>query len=164
VTLELTVKPAGTPASMTVDGKPFDHTVDGLSSGVEHKIVVSAPGYHDQTTSFLGNAMEKKQLEVTLERMPNLPHSSRTAATPASAASTSAPPVAGGSGKLNVSASGGWCNISVDGAAKGPTPVAGIELNAGPHRVICAPEGKAPLSTTITVPADGVVRHKFVIP
>jgi serine/threonine-protein kinase len=158
VSLQVSVKPAGLATTMTVDGKPFDGSVDGLSSGVEHKVVVSASGYHDHTVSFLGNAMEKKQLEVTLEKMPNLPHTPKTAAPAVNTA-----PAPAGIGKLNVSASGGWCNITVDGAGKGPTPVAGLELSAGPHRVVCTPDGKPPLSATVTVPADGVARHKFTI-
>ena len=46
-----------------------------------------------------------------------------------------------GTGKLNVSAHGGWCNVSVDGTPRGPTPVAGIVLPAGSHTVTCTPEG-----------------------
>ncbi|HRG99434.1 MAG TPA: hypothetical protein PLR99_24475, partial [Polyangiaceae bacterium] len=71
------------------------------------------------------------------------------------------PAAAAGVGKLNVGASGGWCNVTVDGKPRGATPAAGIELSAGAHKVTCTTaEGKA-LSATVTVPVDGVARYKF---
>jgi serine/threonine-protein kinase len=165
VTLEVSVKPAGVASTMTIDGKAFDGSADGLASGVEHKVVVTAPGYREQTLTFLGGAMEKKQLEVTLEKLPaSHGHTTAHATAPTGATQTPTAVAPAGNGKLNVSASGGWCNITVDGAAKGPTPVAGIELAAGPHRVVCAPEGKPALTATVTVTPDGVARHKFTIP
>jgi hypothetical protein len=49
----------------------------------------------------------------------------------------------------------------VDGAPRGATPVAGIELPSGPHRVTCTTaEGKTQ-SATVNVPVDGTARFKF---
>ena len=77
-------------------------------------------------------------------------------------ATTPAPQPAG-NGKLNVGASGGWCNVTVDGAARGATPVAGLELSAGSHRVTCTTaDGKAQ-SATVNVPVDGTARYKFTL-
>ena len=60
-------------------------------------------------------------------------------------------------------ASGGWCNVTVDGVARGATPIAGLDLGAGPHRVACtAPDGKAQ-TATVTVAADGTTRYRFTI-
>ena len=48
-------------------------------------------------------------------------------------------------------------------AARGATPVAGVELSAGPHRVTCTTaEGKAQ-SATVVVPADGTARYRFTL-
>jgi serine/threonine-protein kinase len=71
---------------------------------------------------------------------------------------------AGGSGKLNVSARGGWCNVSVDGTPRGPTPVAGIVLSAGAHSIMCTPESGKTMSASVTVTADGTARYAFTIP
>ncbi|HTQ46483.1 MAG TPA: serine/threonine-protein kinase [Polyangiaceae bacterium] len=69
-----------------------------------------------------------------------------------------------GTGKLNVSAHGGWCNVSVDGTPRGPTPVAGIVLSAGSHTVTCTPEGGRTLSTGVRIDADGTTRYAFTLP
>ena len=74
------------------------------------------------------------------------------------------PAVAGGSGKLNVGARGGWCNVVIDGAPRGPTPVAGVVLAAGTHTVSCTPEGGRAQSASVKVEPDATARFSFVIP
>jgi serine/threonine-protein kinase len=152
VVIDVTVLPAAAKPTVMLDAKKYDVlTVDGISSGDQHKLTVSANGYLDFTTNFIAQAQEKKHFDVTLQPfVPGKPNGTG-AAKPS------------GTGKLNVGASGGWCNISVDGAAKGPTPLAGIELSAGPHRVTCTPEGKAAQSQTVDVPKDGTGRCKFTL-
>jgi serine/threonine protein kinase len=76
-------------------------------------------------------------------------------------AATTSPATA--TGKLNVSARGGWCNLSVDGAQRGPTPVAGIVLTAGTHAVTCTPEGGRPMSASVHVDPEGTARYSFTI-
>jgi serine/threonine protein kinase len=66
-----------------------------------------------------------------------------------------------GSGKLSVAARGGWCNVTVDGAGRGPTPVAGIVLPAGSHTVTCTPETGHPQTGTVRIEADGIARYYF---
>jgi hypothetical protein len=49
------------------------------------------------------------------------------------------------------------------GPARGATPVAGVELPAGPHKISCTtPDGKVQ-QATVTVPADGTARYKFTL-
>jgi serine/threonine-protein kinase len=157
VSLDVSVKPAGAPVTMIVDGKPTVGTaLDGLSSGSEHKVVVGAPGYSDQTLSFIGQPMEKKHLDVTLEKAPR-PSGGRAT----SQAAPTAPQPGAGSGKLNVGASGGWCNVSVDGAPRGATPVAGIELPSGSHKVSCTTTDGKTQTATVIVTADATARYKF---
>jgi serine/threonine-protein kinase len=154
VVVTLSVLPAAAKPVVLLDGKKQEGlTLEGISSGEQHKLVVSAPGYQDYATTFLGAPQERKHFDVTLQKAVALPPGGKphVDTTPR------------GSGKLNVSASGGWCNISVDGAPKGPTPLAGIELPAGTHKVVCTPEGKPPVTATVTVPVDGVARHKFTL-
>src|SRR5690606_8925935 len=109
--------PEGTPATLTLDGKPESGLrIDGIASGVSHTLVVSVPGFKDATLSFSGEPQETKHLDVTLEKAPEPPRpgAGRPAVVPAAAPA--------GSGKLNVGASGGWCNVTVDGVGRGATP------------------------------------------
>jgi serine/threonine-protein kinase len=69
-----------------------------------------------------------------------------------------------GTGKLNVGAHGGWCNVAIDGAGRGPTPVAGIVLSAGTHTVTCTPEGGGrPQSASVKVEPDATARFSFTL-
>jgi serine/threonine-protein kinase len=174
VVVDVTVKPDEAHATMTLDGKPFTGSVDGIASGIEHKVVVSAPGYLDQTLTFIGEPMEKKHMDVLMAkalavdppkgRQPT--GSGRTDPVPVVTNGTgggnaSPPPQPQGTGKLNVGASGGWCNVTVDGVPRGATPVAGLEMPSGAHRVTCTPEGGKPQSAVVNVPVDGTARYKF---
>ena len=155
VVLTITVLPANVKASVALDGKKYDGlTIDSISSGDQHKVTVSATGYQDFSTSFIGTPQETKHLDVTLNK--EIKVSNGTG--PKIAVGPS------GSGKLNVGASGGWCNVSVDGVPRGATPVAGIELSAGPHKVTCTPgDGKPPVSTTVNIPPNDTARYKFTL-
>jgi eukaryotic-like serine/threonine-protein kinase len=156
VVVEVKVLPEGTPATITLDGKPASGPrIDGVSSGVSHTVLVSAPGYKDATLSFSGSPQETKHLDVTLEKAPDIKHG------PGPVRPTAQPVVAAGNGKLNVGASGGWCNVTVDGAPRGATPVAGLELSAGPHKVTCTTADGKTHAATVNVPVDGTARHKF---
>lgn len=161
VRLESVVRPETAKASLALDGHPVEGTtLEGLSPGEDHTLVVSAPGFQDHTVTVRGNAFENKRVEVTLERTPDTRHASRAGATTVAAPAAA---TGGAPGKLNVSASGGWCNVAVDGVSKGPTPVAGVELSAGAHKVTCTAEGKGPMTASVVVPEGGTVRHKFTL-
>ncbi len=154
VVLDVTVAalPTGVKPTLVLDGKKYDTTtVDGVASGDQHKLVVSAPGYVDYETKFIGQPQEKKHFDVTLVKAA------------VAVANTGGHVDVGprGAGKLNVGASGGWCNVAVDGAPKGPTPLAGIELSSGSHRVSCTTGDGKTQSTMVNVPVDGTARYKF---
>ena len=160
VVVELKVTPEAAAPLFALDGKSVTGPrLEGVTSSISHKLVISAPGYVEQTVSFSGNAMETKRLDVALEKAPEPRHG-----TGKPVVNGGAPPaVPAGVGKLNVGAAGGWCNVTVDGAARGATPVAGVELPAGPHRVTCTTaDGKAQ-AATVTVPADGTARYRFTL-
>jgi len=160
VVVEVKVVPESATPTFTLDGKVVTGPrIEAVTSSVSHKLVVSAAGFTDQTVSFSGNAMETKRLDVTLEKAPERRGTGRT--TGGQTAGNPTPPQPAGAGKLNVGASGGWCNVTVDGAPRGATPVAGVELSAGAHRVTCTTaEGKTQ-TASVTVPADGTARYKF---
>jgi hypothetical protein len=66
-----------------------------------------------------------------------------------------------GTGKINIGAAGGWCNVAIDGASKGPTPLAGISLSSGAHHITCTTADGHKHSATVHVPIDGTARYKF---
>jgi serine/threonine-protein kinase len=161
VVVEVKVAPETATPTFTLDGKVVTGPrITTVTSGVSHKLVVTAPGFTEQTVGFSGNPMETKHLDVALEKAPER-HT--TTSVRASGGNPTPAPQAAGAGKLNVGASGGWCNVTVDGAPRGATPVAGVELSAGAHRVTCTtPDGKTQ-SASVTVPADGTARYKFTL-
>ncbi|MDP9000025.1 MAG: serine/threonine protein kinase [Myxococcota bacterium] len=63
--------------------------------------------------------------------------------------------------RLSITAGPGWCSVSVDGVARGVTPVTGFELTAGAHRVDCVPPVGKAQSATISVPDGGAAHHAF---
>ena len=160
VVVEVKVVPESATPTFTLDGKVVTGPrIDAVTSSVSHKLVVTAPGFTEQTVSFSGNAMETKRLDVTLEKAPERRAGGRSNG--AQTVQNPTPPQPAGAGKLNVGASGGWCNVTVDGTPRGATPVAGVELSAGAHRVTCTTaEGKTQ-TASVTVPADGTARYKF---
>ena len=108
-----------------------------------------------------------EQLDPLLDKAAKVdtsrPHVGGPTASASASTKPTVPPPPTGSGKLNVGASGGWCNVTVDGQARGATPVAGLELPAGSHKLTCTTaDGKAQ-SAAVTVPADGVARYKFTL-
>jgi serine/threonine-protein kinase len=62
-------------------------------------------------------------------------------------------------GRLWITATPGWCSASVDGVARGVTPVAGLSLTPGAHKVDCvAPNGTLRTATVSVV--DGAEAHQ----
>jgi serine/threonine protein kinase len=66
-----------------------------------------------------------------------------------------------GNGRLAIVASPGSCSVSVDGAARGVTPIAGLELPAGPHRIECAPPSGKPKTVSVTISEGASARYRF---
>jgi len=150
VVIDLTVTPDTAKPTFILDGKKYTASpIDGIASGDEHKLVVSAPGYVDFSTKFIGQSQEKKHFDVALQKVVAQVGGGHVEVAPK------------GSGKLNVGASGGWCNVSIDGASKGPTPLAGIELSSGSHHLTCTTADGHTHSATVHVPVDGTARYKF---
>lgn len=159
VLVDVTLAPDGVPSPVfMLDGKPVTGPrIEGVTSSVSHRLTVSAPGYSEASVTFSGAPLETKNLEVTLEKLP-----AHTSA-PAFAARQGPTTASAAIGKLNVGAAGGWCNVTVDGAPRGATPVAGVELPAGPHKVTCTTaEGKT-YTATVPVNAGETARYKFTL-
>ena len=184
VVAEVNVTPVDAKAVFALDGKPVTGTsYEGLTSDVPHTLTVEAPGYRSQEVTFAGAPSEHKVIDIAM-----VPGSTGSALDGGALAMTGttgnghrggsvhssigAPPVSAsppqaapaGNGKLNVGASGGWCNVSVDGVARGATPVAMGQITAGAHRLACTtPEGKT-MTASVSVVPDSTTRYKFSIP
>jgi serine/threonine-protein kinase len=99
-----------------------------------------------------------------------LPPSASAAAEPPSVSVDSLPgaakplgPLPHGAGRLLVTASPGWCNVTVDGKERGPTPLGGIDLAPGAHQLRCAaPDGKTK-TQNITVQEGATSRVKITL-
>ena len=163
VTVNLAIVPKVAGTVVLLDGQAVNGTnAAGVTSGDQHKLVVGAPGYVDQVFTFIASPQETKHFDVALVKETHHVHHGG-APSPESTNPSSTPGPAG-NGKLNVGASPGWCDVTVDGVARGATPVAGIELPAGSHRIVCKPPDGPAMSTTVTVTAEGLTRYKFNLP
>jgi serine/threonine protein kinase len=65
--------------------------------------------------------------------------------------------------RLSITASPGWCSVSVDGVARGVTPVAWFEVSAGPHRIDCVPPSGKIQTATVTTFEGSSARHAFTL-
>jgi serine/threonine protein kinase len=89
---------------------------------------------------------------VPLISVDSLPVATRPASLPAK-----------GNGRLSVVANPGWCSVSVDGVARGVTPVQFFELGAGAHRIDCVPPSGKPKSANITVAEGSAAHFRFAL-
>ncbi|MBI2394367.1 MAG: serine/threonine protein kinase [Deltaproteobacteria bacterium] len=145
--------PAG--ATATLDGKPVTLPNVEATPGDHHALVVSAPGHVSKTLKVTGELGETKKLDATLDKI------TAGGAVGAKTAAKDTAPQPGGSGKLMVSASGGWCNVSVDGKPHGATPTGTIDLSAGSHSVSCTDANGKTVSQGAKVSAGETTRVKF---
>jgi serine/threonine-protein kinase len=148
---ELTVKLARGTASLVFDVEPKMAVVvldektstappggwkggskfEELSAG-EHKAIFSAAGHLPEVVKWKAAKGEAKVVKIFLKK------GDPTTKAAESASAASAPPTGGGSGTVNVNSKGGYCaSTLVNGKNVGPTPVAGISVNAGPVSVVC---------------------------
>ncbi|MBX3232410.1 MAG: serine/threonine protein kinase [Labilithrix sp.] len=66
--------------------------------------------------------------------------------------------------RLEVAASPGSCAISVDGVARGTTPVTLDDLSAGEHALECRPPSGPARAATVTLEASRTLRYRFLFP
>jgi hypothetical protein len=153
--MEVATTPSG--AMLVLDGKTLAQRSPArleVAPGVQHTLVVRTSGRPGVAQRFMLDAGEEAGMEIDLRRSARTAvrrsgadsgHSQRSAGatTPASAPAPAAtPPVRrDGEGTL-VIASSPWCNVTVDGQARGTTPL-NIKLKAGAHEIILSnPEFK----------------------
>jgi serine/threonine-protein kinase len=158
VTVVLKIDP---PPTLWLDGKPWKGDrakIDGLSAGEDHKIIASANGFLARTYVINAKQGETKTITDQLAKGDAQPGAPAPATTPTD---KPAPP-AGAPAKVRVGAKGGFCTVSVNGTAYGPTPVEAV-VPAGPVRVSCKPANGPAQSQSVTVAAGDTARVSFKI-
>ncbi len=78
-------------------------------------------------------------------------------------ANVEAPSAGGAPGRLTLG-SNPWCAVTVDGVARGQTPVVGLTLPPGSHRVVCVNPTRGTQVRTVTVPSGELVRLRIEFP
>ncbi len=96
-----------------------------------------------------GSAPAPEASSVPLVAVDSLPVAGRSVAFPK------------GNGRLSVATTQGWCSVSVDGVARGVTPIASLELTAGTHRVDCVPPNGKARAANVSIVEGSLTRHKF---
>jgi hypothetical protein len=76
-------------------------------------------------------------------------------------ATHNAPSKGSGNGRLAIVASPGNCTVSIDGVSRGLTPLGGVELPAGPHRIECAPSTGKAKTVSVTISEGASARYRF---
>jgi len=72
-------------------------------------------------------------------------------------------PVPRGAGRLHVTATPGWCNLTIDGKERGPTPVAGVDLPTGAHQLRCDVPGGKSKTSSVTIQEGATSRIKIAL-
>jgi serine/threonine-protein kinase len=70
-------------------------------------------------------------------------------------------PIPRGAGRLLVTATPGWCQLSVDGTLVGPTPNSGADLAAGVHQLRCEPPNGKTKTASVTIQEGATSRIKL---
>ncbi len=159
VTVVLKVEP---PPTVWVDGKPWKgerDKIDGLSADEEHKIVLAANGFTPKTITFTAKSGETR---IVQERLMKLDPNAVAPDKPDKPEPDKPAPQAGGSGKVRVGAKGGYCNVTINGASYGATPVEAV-VPAGNVRVSCKPPTGPTQSQAVKVGAGETARVGFKI-
>jgi serine/threonine-protein kinase len=156
-TLTLTVSTNVASPTFYIDGKQVPGPkIEGITANEEHRVTVASAGYAARSMTFMGGPNDTKTITLDLDRDEGAKHASKSDDPPPSGASSK-----GGVGKLNIGSRGGFCTASVDGTSYGVTPVGGITLPAGPHRVSCRSDGGKSYSQSVSIEPDQTARVSF---
>jgi serine/threonine-protein kinase len=156
VTVVLKIDP---PPMIWLDNKPWKgnrNKIEGLSADEEHKLVFTANGFVPKTITFVAKRGETKTIDERLVRLEG------GSATAPSGGQGDEPKAGAASAKVRVGSKGGFCNVTINGAAHGSTPVEAV-VNPGNVRVSCKPATGASMSQTVKVSAGETARVSFKI-
>jgi hypothetical protein len=176
--MEVTTTPPG--ATLVLDGKTLPQKSPArlaVAAGGAHTLLVRGSGRPGVAERFMLDAGEEAAMEIDLRRAQHAavkrsPTARASRPAPATAATASAPPpppVAPaptaaprreGDGTL-VLASSPWCNVTVDGQARGTTPL-NLKLKAGAHEIVLSnPDYKIKRTLAVDIEPNQTVRKSL---
>ena len=68
-----------------------------------------------------------------------------------------------GAGRLSLASSPGSCAIVIDGKEQGSTPLASLDLPAGPHEIQCKPPVGKPRTASVVVQDGATSKYRFAL-
>jgi len=185
------VKVTSTPpgAIVFLDGKRWEQrtpaTIDSVAAGTPHMVIVQLAGFRDNEQKVTVPAGDIQKLDVTLEKVaepePALQQPSPVAVVtpahitkpkkPVHVAQKTVKPAqeqkqapAQGDGLLLIGTTP-YCEVLVDGAPKGVTPLPPLKVAAGKHTItLVNSRFNINRQVTVDVPANETVRKKFEFP
>ena len=141
-------------------------TVDRVSAGSEHTLLLQLAGYRDLVHRFTVPPSDVAILQLALERELPRPSPPRGPKPPRVDPGLPEPaphteePVAEGEGVLILEAQP-WCDVSIDGHGRGPTPLK-VTLPAGRHTLLLTnPEFSIRRSVEVVIQRGQELRKKF---
>ena len=177
--MEVTTTPAG--ATLVLDGKTLHERSPArltVAAGAQHLLVVRTSSRGGVAQRFMLDAGEDATMEIDLRKSQHAavkrsahvvhaaaasaPQPSAPAATEKAAPPPATPPPAKreGDGQL-VIASSPWCTVTVDGQARGTTPLE-LKLKAGAHQVLLAnPDYKIRRTLSVEIEPNQTVRKSL---
>jgi len=181
------VKVTSTPpgAIVFLDGKRWEQqtpaTIDSVAAGTPHTVILQLTGFKDSEQKVTVPAGDISKVDVTLEKLeapPPVPPVA--AATPAHITKGKKPvhvaqksgkspaqeqkTVAQGDGFLLIGTTP-YCEVLVDGAPRGVTPLPPLKIAAGKHTItLVNSRFNINRQVTVDVPANETVRKKFEFP
>jgi serine/threonine protein kinase len=159
-------------ARVLIDGRAVSghspYAVDGLAPG-EHTVVAQLHGFADGSKRFAVAAGQAQTLTLSLNKAAAAPAAQAPKKVPAAPAPASAPaptpaaapsPKLEGNGTLAI-ASNPWVLVTVDGVARGQTPLS-LTLPAGKHTILLSnPEYKVKRQLSVSIAPGETVRKKL---
>jgi serine/threonine protein kinase len=143
-------------AILTLDGKKLAQASNTLLSDLQagdHTLIVEKKGYPAAQKRFNVTAGGETKLTVDL-------HVAATLAPPPPPAPPPAPAVLKGDGTVAITSSP-WCNVEIDGAERGQTPLK-LTLPAGNHKVVLSnPDYKIKRQLTVLVKPGETLRKSL---
>jgi len=133
-------------------GSPYEFRVEAR----RYRVIVAKGGFQteDERLALPGGQVTERTIRLRRER----PRDTTTTTTTTMQQDV---PVPSGPGRLTFDARP-WCNVSIDGARVGQTPIVNRELPSGRHRITCTnPELNVTRNVTVTIEPGQTTRQRI---
>ncbi|HXX69132.1 MAG TPA: serine/threonine-protein kinase [Polyangiaceae bacterium] len=165
----------GAPISRLGRARPLTRSVLGVLAGAAAIVIVAGFVRHEvPTIHAVSGAAARQGLPVAIaatvpapaasardESLRNVPTVSVDALPVAPHGSAAR---AKGTGRLTITAKGGKCWMTIDGASRGATPLRAIELTAGIHQIDCSRPGERARTVSVAISEGNDAYYQFLPP